>query len=320
MGSGIGGEGMARINIEDDLEKHAQFWNLVALILPAVGGDLELARDCAVGKVTRFFRLAQKRFTQPENFPAETGILTEEDLRIEKLECMLTVGWAVPEGDGYQVKNARKHFNWLVTAKENGKKGGRPPKDKPEETGRLPDGTDGLPTETGNNHLYLDPDPSSSTTTTETDEFVSKPGRGAIPELADVPGAKKLLWEATHEMQRHWLAFLPIGLIRDEIPKCWSKLLANEHRKALGAWAMYANDWFKNKQEQLEKEIKAKAEASIKGKPPPAGRPLRNTGKPCEEGFYVDHFDGDGKEVRKSAGCRIHGFADFCAMHGRAPP
>lgn len=162
---GFGGS-MARINIEDDLESHDEFFALVGLLLPRVGGDIHLARDVALGSLNRFFRLAQKWFQKPEDFPAVTGTIPPEELKAARLECMIESGWAVLSGVGgvnYQVKNANKHFQWLVTAKENGKKGGRPPKraepepepdgnpDEPEETGRLPDETGRVPNETGTN-------------------------------------------------------------------------------------------------------------------------------------------------------------------------
>ncbi len=94
---------MPRINVEDDLETHDQFFDL----LPLVAND----RDAAIGKLVRFFRLAQKRFV-------EERPVTMADLESAKLTCMVESGWAVPVEGGYQVKNAEEHFEWLTTLHE----------------------------------------------------------------------------------------------------------------------------------------------------------------------------------------------------------
>ena len=101
---------MARINFEDDVESKRQFWGL----LKAVGD-----RDAALGKLVRFFRLAQKHFGQESPIP-------KEELDAEGLGCMIESGWAVPVSGGYRALGAEEHFAWYRQKVEAGKKGGRP--------------------------------------------------------------------------------------------------------------------------------------------------------------------------------------------------
>lgn len=102
---------MARINFEDDVESQDEFWAL----LPLVGGE----RDTALGKLVRFFRLAQYAFGH--NAP-----MTETDLRARGFGVMIDSGWAVSVPGGYQALGAAKHFGWYRQKVEAGKKGGRP--------------------------------------------------------------------------------------------------------------------------------------------------------------------------------------------------
>lgn len=100
---------MARINIDDDLETKKEFWKL----LPLLGGD----RDLALGKLVRFFRVAQTYYGRSEDIP-------ERDLIDDGLECMILSGWAVPiaaNADLYQVANPETHFGWYRQKKEAGK-------------------------------------------------------------------------------------------------------------------------------------------------------------------------------------------------------
>lgn len=91
---------MARINFDDDVEKQEEFW----LLLDLVGGD----RDGALGKLIRFFRLAQKKYGHDEP-------LLAEDLEKVGLVVMIQSGWAV-EIEGlpgrFQAKGAEKEFAW----------------------------------------------------------------------------------------------------------------------------------------------------------------------------------------------------------------
>jgi len=102
-------ETMARINIEDNIELQSEFWAL----LPLVGGD----RDAAMGKLVRFFRLAQKHYG--EEIPIPRAKLEEEGLL-----CMIESGWARPFEDGFQVKHPDDHFGWYRKKIKNGRKGG----------------------------------------------------------------------------------------------------------------------------------------------------------------------------------------------------
>lgn len=110
---------MARINFDDNVEAQQEFWNL----LPLVGGD----RDVALGRLVRFFRLAQKAF-------GHDGVISEAELEREGLSCMIKSGWAVEVGEGFQAKGAGKHFAWYRQKIEAGKRGGRPAKAGAKET------------------------------------------------------------------------------------------------------------------------------------------------------------------------------------------
>lgn len=91
---------MARINFDDDVERQDEFWSLLAL----VNSD----RDSALGKLVRFFRLAQKKYGHDED-------MTEADLRKVGLELMIASGWAieVPGRPGcFQALGGAKRFEW----------------------------------------------------------------------------------------------------------------------------------------------------------------------------------------------------------------
>lgn len=98
--------GMARINIDDDLESQDQFWNLLGLVPD---------RDAALGKLVRFFRLAQKAWGKGD-------IVTREELESKGLVCMIDSGWAVLEVGGYQALGAKNHFAWYRQRVEAGQK------------------------------------------------------------------------------------------------------------------------------------------------------------------------------------------------------
>lgn len=100
---------MARINFEDDVEAQDEFWKL----LPLLGGD----RDRTIGKLVRFFRIAQKAYGQ--NIPMD-----ESELREKEFGDMIESGWAVKVTGGYQALGADKHFDWYRQKVEAGRKGG----------------------------------------------------------------------------------------------------------------------------------------------------------------------------------------------------
>lgn len=136
---------MARINFEDDVEAQDEFWTL----LPLLGGD----RERALGKLLRFFRLAQKAwgYDQP---------MTAEELQEKGFSDMIESGWAVPVAGGFHSLGADKHFAWYRQKVEAGKMGGRPKKeeadpDSGENRSVLPDNRSGPPA----NPLALAPVP-----------------------------------------------------------------------------------------------------------------------------------------------------------------
>lgn len=97
---------MGRINIDDDIESRDQFWRLMSLV-----ND----RDACLGKLVRFFRLAQKRFGRSEP-------LSEKDLSESGLTCMIESGWAIPCEGGFQALGADKQFAWLAQRAAAGRK------------------------------------------------------------------------------------------------------------------------------------------------------------------------------------------------------
>jgi hypothetical protein len=98
---------VARINFDDDVEKQEEFWAL----LERVKGD----RDVALGKLLRFFRVAQEAYGYDRP-------MTREDLDAKGLSVMVDVGWAVAVEGGYQAKGASDHFGWYRANVVNGKK------------------------------------------------------------------------------------------------------------------------------------------------------------------------------------------------------
>jgi hypothetical protein len=87
---------MARLNLDDTIESHDEFWRLIEIVKD---------RDRALGMLVRFFRLAQHCYGHDQVIPAET-------LAEKGLEPMVESGWAVPDGAGYTAKGAKKHFGW----------------------------------------------------------------------------------------------------------------------------------------------------------------------------------------------------------------
>lgn len=100
---------MARINFDDDIESQEEFWVLLKLL----NGN----RDQALGKLLRFFRLAQRAW----------GIdapMTGEELLAAKFDDMIQSGWAVPVEGGYHALGAAKHFAWYRQKVVSGRSGG----------------------------------------------------------------------------------------------------------------------------------------------------------------------------------------------------
>lgn len=98
---------MARINFDDDIESKKEFWKL----LPLVGND----RDVALGKLVRFFRLAQRAY-------GEDRPIDKVELEDESLIVMIDSGWAIPFEGGYRGKGCDDHFAWYRQRVDAGKK------------------------------------------------------------------------------------------------------------------------------------------------------------------------------------------------------
>lgn len=100
---------MARINFDDDIESQPQFRHL----LKSCDNDW----DAALGKLVRFFRIAQHAYGHSLSIPKKT-------LVDEGLICMIESGWAIETDGGYEAKGAKKHFSWYKQKVESGKNGG----------------------------------------------------------------------------------------------------------------------------------------------------------------------------------------------------
>ena len=101
---------MARINFQDDVEAQDEFWVLLGL----AGND----RDKALGKLIRFFRLAQRAFGYDEP-------MTEASLIAKGLQDMIESGWAVAVQGGFHALGAEKHFAWYRQSVQRAIKGGQ---------------------------------------------------------------------------------------------------------------------------------------------------------------------------------------------------
>jgi hypothetical protein len=113
---------LARINFEDNVESQEPFWALLAVL----GGD----RDRALGKLIRFFRLAQKAYGYDQP-------MTQEELAQLGFQDMIDAGWAVPVEGGFQAFGAKKHFAWYRQKIESGIKGGETTRNKHKSGGAI---------------------------------------------------------------------------------------------------------------------------------------------------------------------------------------
>jgi hypothetical protein len=115
------GDGMARINVEDELFKDNRFTNLCI----ALG-----SRRNALGSLVEAWVFAQT-YVSPEN---PTGHCPKADWdRQGFAEEIFTVGLARIEDGHVYLSGAEEQFSWLVSRQNNGRKGGRP-KAETEET------------------------------------------------------------------------------------------------------------------------------------------------------------------------------------------
>lgn len=272
---------IGRVNIEGDLETHPEFWNVVQVALPKVGGDVHLARAVAKGWLVDLFRLARKRFEEPENFPLVTGLISAEDLRGERLEFMVDAGWVVPEGAGFQVKNAAKHFAWLIASKENGKKGGRPPKppEPPEAPEPEPEETHGLPPGT---QAAAKPNlPSTSTSTDpskKSDDDDPKPPAAIIGVVDEVCDRLKF----GPEFRAYWRKKAPPAWLADTLmlfeTQAHSPGNSFAHRPLVARATDFLTKRLKRYEADEEKarlEREAEAKANAPPPPPPPKIPMR---------------------------------------------
>lgn len=220
---------MARINFDDDVESQDEFWRL----LPLVGGD----RDKALGKLVRFFRIAQKRFGHNE-------VISKEELESQGLAEMIQSGWAVEVGDGYQTKGAAKYFAWYRQKVEAGKKGGRPK--QPDDNREEPDANR---SKAPVNPLALVPVPAlvkEKEDNTRKRVSARTSPKGPIPELAGIGIVDQHLANVSHEVQRVWLEqHKNPAAIREEILKAiaW-KTAKGVKRKNFG---LFITNWLSDK-------------------------------------------------------------------------
>lgn len=113
---------MARINIEDSLFADGRF-----ILLSTILGSPETA----LGKLIFAYRLAQGYYIEGKNIPADI-------FELSGFESLLKVGLARREEDGgYYIAGSEDQFRWIVSKIENGKKGGRPAKQKDKDLNNL---------------------------------------------------------------------------------------------------------------------------------------------------------------------------------------
>ena len=101
------GEGMARINLED------QFWLDVMAVIEKVPD-----RDRVIGNAVRFFRYAQEEHKQGK-------LISESDFEAHGFLPELIPFFAKRVSGGIQAKGAEKHFDWLSKKVEAGRRGGK---------------------------------------------------------------------------------------------------------------------------------------------------------------------------------------------------
>lgn len=97
---------MARVVFEDSVETKKEFWALLGML----AGD----RDLALGKLVRFFRIAQDAFSKGRP-------MTASELADEGLTAMIESGWAKPIAGGFEGMGCKKHAAWLLQRVEAGK-------------------------------------------------------------------------------------------------------------------------------------------------------------------------------------------------------
>lgn len=110
---------MARINIEDQLFTDGRFIQLVGKI-----GDIQ-----ATGLVILAFKLAQTYWLKGELIPKDVFFYRNE------FKNLLEIGFAEEKDDGIYISGSKEQFSWLIQRKNAGKKGGRKPKVKRNESG-----------------------------------------------------------------------------------------------------------------------------------------------------------------------------------------
>lgn len=231
---------MARINIEDDIESREEFRKLLKII----GGNW----DEALGKLVRFFRLAQKHYGKGEP-------VTKEEIADAELECIIKSGWAIPLQDGYQVLGADKQFAWYIQKVEAGKHGGRPKKNKPDgyrtDTDRIPDDNRDIDSV---NPLTPSPSPSPSPTNKEEEEERAAAEKDFECVFGKEPAVVALLETIPSEVQETWVSvYGPDRIwIEAQIKKAAAWWFSNEHRHTTsGPISRFVNNWLRTEQERL---------------------------------------------------------------------
>ncbi len=111
---------MARINIDD------QFWLELMGVVAQLGDQ-----DKAIGQAVRFFRMAQDKHKHGK-------LITEEEFKRAGFSEALIGTFADRVDGGIRAIGAQKHFGWLTSRVEAGRKGGQAKSSKPKQTQAKP--------------------------------------------------------------------------------------------------------------------------------------------------------------------------------------
>ncbi len=126
---------MARITFDDDMDHDPRVMALKAML-----GDVE-----AWGSMVGAYRVASKYYV-PDRKPVPTKIFKLLPWAPPLIES--GVAELTEDGQGIFIIQSEEQFGWLVSKHENGKKGGRPKDEPPNQTGPKPNLTETKPNET----------------------------------------------------------------------------------------------------------------------------------------------------------------------------
>jgi hypothetical protein len=124
---------MARVNVEQKALTDLRFRKLGRLLL-GEQVDSHIAQSVGIGFMTFVWNECQER----GNYTLRDDDLDLINNRQRSADLLITAGLAKREkADRVRIKGTRDRIEWLHSARENGKKGGRPPKN-PQETDAKP--------------------------------------------------------------------------------------------------------------------------------------------------------------------------------------